>query len=182
MPATHPLRSSNFSATPAWWQRSVRSSVAAGWLGATVLGTAGVIEVARAWTTTPRAGAEASHVVGGMVVALLGISAFALGARARAFTGVSVAAAFALVAHGGTLVLEGQTVGALFLGIAPLVALLSHVAFTTRPADERAAVSGAKMVALWMKTSRRKTAPAARRVASPIPLAMRASQATIIDA
>jgi len=150
-------------------------------VGAALLATSAVIEVARAWTNAPHTGAEAAQVVGGIVVALLIVAAFALATRARAFAHASTAAGFVLVAHGGTLVLEGQIIGALFLGLAPVVALLAHVAFAPNAADQHAAAASARMLALWMKKSRR-IAPTAPPVASPIPLAMRASQATIIDA
>jgi hypothetical protein len=118
--------SATFAPSP-WYQCRVPTSVAAGAIGAAVLATAAAIEVARAWTNAgTTAGAEVTHVVGGVVVAILAAAGFAVGTRARALSGAAVAAAFVLVAHGGTLVLEGQIVGALFLGISPLVALLSH--------------------------------------------------------
>jgi hypothetical protein len=160
----------------------MRSSSAAGWVGAAVLGSSAAIELARAWTRAPGAAAEASDAMGGIVVAVLIVAAFAVATRARALANVAVAAGFVLVAHGGTLVLDGQTVGSLFLGIAPVAAVLSHAAFTVESAERREEARAARMLALWNKTSRRRTAPAARPVASPIPLAMRASQATIIDA
>jgi hypothetical protein len=86
-----------------------------------------------------------------------------------------VAGAFALLAHGGTLVLSGSTVGALFLGLAPLVAMLTNVALA-RPT--------AMVTTPWeMRTTAPtlKTARVALPAASRIPLSMRASQATIID-
>jgi hypothetical protein len=169
-----------------WLRRSVTSRAAAAISGAAVLGSAAAIEVARAWTDAPHPGVEAEQVVGGFVVALFVTAAFGLLARSRFFGSVVVAAVFALVAHGSTLALEGEMIGTLFLGLAPIVALLGHVTFAT---DEeldataaRDALMSAKLLALWMKTSRKRTVRAAPRAASPIPLAMRASQATIIDA
>lgn len=167
--------------------RTVSSRVAAGAIGASILGCAAAIEIARAWTDAPHVGAGAEQVVGGVVVALLVTAALGLAVRAAALSSVAVASVFALVAHGGTLVLEGELCGALFLGIAPLVALLAQATFAVDDALEataaREAFMRARLFALWMKTSRRRqTASGAAPAASPIPLAMRASQATIIDA
>jgi hypothetical protein len=171
----------------AWWRRTVSSRVAAGAIGASVLGCAAGIEIARAWTDAPHVGSAAEQVVGGVVVALFVTTAFGLLLRAEELSSLAVASVFAMVAHGGTLVLEGELCGALFLGIAPLVALLAQASFAVDDALEataaRDAFVRARLFALWMKTSRRRrTADVAARVASPIPLAMRASQATIIDA
>jgi hypothetical protein len=175
------------AAAGAWRSRTVSSRAAAGAIGATVLGCAAAIEVARAWTDAPHAGAAAEQIVGGVVVALFVTAAFGLLVRADALSSVAVASVFALVAHGGTLVLGGELCGAIFLGIAPFVALLAQATFAVDDALEttaaREAFARARLLALWMKTSRRRrTASAAARAASPIPLAMRASQATIIDA
>ena len=121
--------------------------------------------------------------MGGMLVALLVVAAFAFATRSTALAGVVVAATFALCAHGGTLVLQGETIGALYLGLAPVVGMLASIAFSPGTLREHNAALNAKMLGLWMKTRRpRKTAHAAAPVASRIPLAMRASQATIIDA
>jgi hypothetical protein len=178
----HPTVLATSKAAPvAWWRRTLRGSVAAAVIGAVTLAGAAGIEVARAWTSGPRAGAEATQVVGGVLVALFVVAAVGMAARARAMTGVIVASGFALFAHGGTLVLEGEVIGALFLGLAPVLAVLSNVAFAPSSVPQRDPAAGARLLALWMKTSRRKTAPGARRAASPTPLAMRASQATIID-
>ena len=158
-----------------WWRRSVGPSIVAGAIGAAMFGSAALIEVMRAWTTALKQGAEVSQVVGGLVVALLVVAAFGLALRMRALGGVAVAGAFALLAHGGTLVLSGSTVGALFLGLAPLVAMLTNVALA-RPT--------AMVTTSWEKkttAANRKTAPVVRRAASRIPLSMRASQVTIID-
>jgi hypothetical protein len=113
----------------AWWRRGVGAPIAAGVVGATLLASCAAIEIARAWTSAPRVAAEASHALGGLLVALFIVAAIGLGARARALGGVAVGAAFALLAHGATLVLQGELVGALFLGLAPVVGLLTHVAF-----------------------------------------------------
>ena len=172
-------------ATP-WWRRTLPSRVAAGVIAASVLGCAAGIELARAWAAPPHVGAEAEQVVGGVVVALFLTAALGLVMRVSGLERVAVAAIFALVAHGGTLVLEGELVGALFLGVAPVIALLTHATFAVDEAEEttsaRDALMRTRLLALWMKTSRRRIAPAAALAASPIPLAMRASQATIIDA
>lgn len=174
------------SPATAWWRRSLSRRVASGIIGAGVLGCAAGIEIARAWTDAPQLGVEAERVVGGAVVALFVTAALGLLTRASMLTSVAVAAVFALAAHGGTLVLEGELVGSLFLGIAPIVALLAHVTFAVDDGIEstaaREAFMRARMLALWTTTSRRRTARAAPLAASPTPLAMRASQVTIIDA
>jgi hypothetical protein len=124
-----------------WWRRGVGAPSAAGVVGAALLASCSAIEIARAWTSAPSVAAEASHALGGLLVALFLVAAIGLGARARALGGVAVGAAFALVAHGATLVLQGELVGALFLGLAPVVGLLTHVAFLAADAagdaDER---------------------------------------------
>jgi hypothetical protein len=112
-----------------WWRQAVGAQSAAGVIGAALLGSSAAIEIARAWTSAPRVAAEASHALGGLLVALFVVAAIGLGLRARAVGGVVVGAAFALVAHGATLALQGELVGALFLGVAPVAALLAHVAF-----------------------------------------------------
>ena len=169
-----------------WYLRSVSSRTAAGIAGAATLGCAAAIEVARAWTDSPHPGAEAEQVVGGIVVALFVVAACGLLARSSVFANMVVAAVFALVAHGATLALEGEMIGTLFLGLAPLVALLGQMTFAVDALLEttaaRDALTRAKLLALWMKTSRRRTVRAAPLAASPIPLAMRGSQVTIIDA
>jgi hypothetical protein len=174
------------ASSPPWFRRSVTSRSAAAISGAAVLGSAAGIEVARAWTDAPHPAVEAEQVVGGIVVALFVTAAFGLLMRASVFGSVVVASVFALVAHGSTLALEGEMIGTLFLGLAPIVALLGHLTFATDEELEitaaRDALMRTKLLALWMKTSRRRTVRAAPLAASPIPLAMRASQATIIDA
>jgi hypothetical protein len=167
------------------WSRPVPSRIVAGIASATVLACASGIEIARAWTDAPHVGAEAEHALGGLLVALFTVAAVGLGMRNRVLASAAVPAVFALVAHGGALVLEGELVGALFLGTAPLVALLAHATFAIdelmETAAARDAVMRANMLALWSRTSRKKTARAAAPAASPIPLATRASRATIID-
>jgi hypothetical protein len=184
-PAT-PVTPTHCRRTTSWYLRNVPSRTAAGIAGAATLGCAAGIEIARAWTDTPHTGAEAEQVVGGMVVALFVVAACGLLARSSLFASVLVAAVFTLVAHGATLALEGEMIGTLFLGLAPLVALLGHMTFAVDVVFEttaaRDALMRAKLLALWTKTSRRRTVRAAPLAASPIPLAMRASQATIIDA
>jgi len=173
------------SRAASFWSRPVASRVVAGIASAAVLACASGIEIARAWTDAPHVAAEAEHALGGLLVALFTVAAIGLGTRNRVLASAAVPAVFALVAHGGVLVLEGELVGALFLGIAPVVALLAHATFASdelmETAAARDAVMRANMLALWLKTSRKRTARAAAPVASPIPLAMRASRATIID-
>src|SRR4051812_43461868 len=81
----------------------VSVQVAAGIVGATVLCSAALIEVARAWTTTPRVLAEAGHALGGVMVALFVIAAVGVATRSRSLAGLAVASSFALLAHGLTL-------------------------------------------------------------------------------
>ena len=184
MPAA-PSTSGFTSTTASFWRRRVPSRVVAGVVSATVLACASGIEIARAWTDSPHVAAEPEQAAGGLLVALFTVAAIGLGMRNRVLASAAVPAVFGLVAHGGVLVLEGELVGALFLGIAPVVALLAHATFANdelmETAAARDAVMRATMLALWLKTSRKRTARAAAPAASPIPLAMRASQATIID-
>ncbi len=181
------LRATSFTSSPATslWNRPVPSRVVAGLASATVLACASGIEIARSWTDAPHVAAEAEQALGGLLVALFTVAAVGLGMRSRALAGAAVPAVFALVAHGGALVLGGELVGVLFLGVAPLVALLAHATFASdelmETAAARDAVMRARMLSLWLRTSRKKTARAAAPVASPIPLATRVSQATIID-
>jgi len=109
------------STPPRFWQKTLPTSQAAGWIGGTTLATAAAIEVARSWVTRPRVLAETGHALSGLLVALLVVSAFALLTRARALAPACVLAVYGLLAHGGTLVLGGQTTGGLFLGVVPLV-------------------------------------------------------------
>lgn len=108
---------------PGFWQKTVPSARAAGFIGATTLATAAAIEITRSWVGPPRVAAEIGHAISGVLVAVFVVSAFALVTRARALAPACVLAVYGLLAHGGALVLDGQTVGALFLGIVPLVAL-----------------------------------------------------------
>lgn len=149
------------------WRTTVRGSVAASIVGGAVLASAAGIEVARAWT---RPGAEATHVVGGVLVALFVAAAVGLAAQARPLANLAVAASFGLFTHGAVLALQGDVIGALFLGLAPITFMLAHMAFASPEAT---------MDDAW--TSQR-IARAARSVASRSRLAMRASQVTIINA
>lgn len=173
------------SVSGSWWRVTVRGSVAAGLVGAAALASAAGIEVARAWTARPQPGAEIGHVVGGVVVALFLVAASLLAGRAHSFGGVIVAASFALLAHGGVLALEGQTIGALFLGLAPIVFVLTSLALATpRGEDEMdevialrdepqkvslAAAPDATLVAEWFAKTEtsRSIARAAGRAVSP---------------
>ena len=140
--------------------------LAAGIVAATVLASAAGIESARAWTTAPGPLAEAGHAVGGVMVALFFIAAMGLAARSRALNGLAVASTFALVAHGATLVLQGQVVGALFVGLAPLVGVLAHVAFLPAESAPIPLTSDRIDIAWAIEKTHRKTARAARPVVS----------------
>jgi len=168
-----------------FWKRTLPGQVVAGIASSAVLACAAGIEIARAWTDAPHVAVEAEQAVGGLVVALFLAAAIGLAARSRVLASAAVPAVFGLVAHGGALVLEGAPVGALYLGIAPVVALLAHATFARDELMETAAardvVMRANMLALWLKTSRKRTVRAAPLAASPTPLAMRGSPATIID-
>ena len=157
---------------------SVRSTVsgpvAAGLVGAALLASAAAIEVARAWTTPSHVLAEAGHALGGVMVALFLVSAVGVGTRTRPLGGLAVASAFALLAHGVTLVLQGQLIGGLFAGLAPSVGLLAHIAFLRAPALPEPPTSARLDIAWAIAKSNRKTAPAAPRAASPSPSAMHA--------
>lgn len=146
--------------------------LAAGIVGATVLASAAGIEIARAWTTDPGPLAEASHAIGGVLVALFCISAIGLAARSRPLHGLAVASTFALVAHGATLALQGQTVGALFIGLAPLVGLLGHVAFAAAEVAPIPPSSDRIDIAWAIAKSRQKTARAAAHAVSRNQFAM----------
>ncbi len=140
--------------------------LAGGIVGATVLASAAGIEIARAWTTAPGPLAEAGHAVGGVMVALFCIAALGLAARSRALNGLAVASTFALVAHGAALVLQGQVIGALFVGLAPLVGVLAHVAFLPTESAPIPPTSDRIDIAWAIEKSRQKTARAARPVVS----------------
>jgi len=132
-----------------------------------VLASAAGIEVARAWTTAPGPLAEVGHAVGGVMVALFCVAAMGLAARSRALGGLAVASTFALVAHGVTLVMEGQLIGALFLGIAPLVGVLAHVTFLLPAAAPIPPTSDRIDIAWAIAKSRHKSARAAGHAVSP---------------
>ena len=168
-----------------FFHRRVPRRVVAGVASATVLACAAGIEIARAWREAPHAAAEADQAVDGLLVALFMAAAFGLAARSRTLASATVPAVFGLVAHGGVLVLQAELMGALFLGIAPVVALLAHATFAADDVIETAAardvVVRANMLALWLKTSRKRSVRAAPRAASPTPLATHESPATTID-
>lgn len=153
---------------------TVSGPVAAGVVGAALLASAAAIEIARAWTTPSHVLAEAGHAIGGVMVALFLVSAVGVGTRTRALGGLAVASAFALLAHGATLVLQGQLIGGLFAGLAPSVGLLAHLAFLRAPALPEPPTSARLDIAWAIAKSHRRTAPAARRAASPSPFAMHA--------
>jgi hypothetical protein len=146
---------------------TVSLPVASGILGATVLSSAASIEIARAWTTPPGVLAEVGHALGGVMVALFLLAGLGLAARCRPLSGLAIASTFVMVAHGATLVLQGQLVGALFVGLAPVVAALAHVAFV-EPQSKPAPPTSDRIDIAWaIAKSRQKTARAARPAVSP---------------
>lgn len=153
---------------------SVSLQAAAGVVGASVLGSAAAIEIARAWTTAPSVLAEAGHALGGVMVALFVIAAIGVATRARPLGGLAVASSFALLAHGLTLVLQGQIIGAVFIGIAPFAAVVAHVAFMPTPIAPVPPSSARLDIAWAIAKSRQKTARAAGRAVSRNQLAMHA--------
>jgi hypothetical protein len=116
-----------------FWKHTIPSSAAAGWVGAAVLASAAGIELARAWTQRPAAGGDAAQVVGGFLVAIFVLGAFVLATRTRDLATAAVISIFGVLAHGGTLVLDGHVVGAMFMGMGPVLALLTHVTFRPDP-------------------------------------------------
>ncbi len=153
---------------------TVRLQVAAGTLGAAVLASAAGIEIARAWTTSPRHLAEVSHVIGGVIVALFVLAGIGLAARSRPLAGLAIASAFALLAHGLTLVVQGQLVGAMFVGIAPIVASLTHFAFLPTPIAPVPPSSARLDIAWAIAKSHQRTARIAERAVSRSHFAMHA--------
>lgn len=171
-PAT-PNASHRHPALP-WWQRTVPAPTAAAVVGATVLGGAAVLLVAQAWSEAPKPLAEATHVVGGMIVALLVVAACVVGTRTRALGDLVVAAAFSLAAHGASVLIQGASAGLLFVALAPVVAALGHLALLPTPIAPAAPTSDRIDIAWAIAKSRRTTARAAARAASPSHLAMHA--------
>ena len=153
---------------------SVRVQVAAGVVGTAVLGCAAAIEIARAWTTPPRVLAEAGHAIGGVMVALFVLSGVGLAMRSRPLAGLAVASCFALLAHGLTIVLQGQTVGAIFVGLAPFVGALVHLAFMRAPIASVPPSSARIDIAWAIAKSRQQAGRAAPRPAARSPFAMHA--------
>lgn len=106
------------------------ASRAAGLVGGAILASAAAIDVARVWTCSsklPAGTAEVSQTMSGALVALFLLTGFTLALRVRALAPVCVVAFYALIAHGSALVLSGEVIGALFLGIVPLVIALARV-------------------------------------------------------
>lgn len=159
---------------PSWWRRTMPAPAAAGVVGASLLACGAVITVAHAWTEGPKPLAEVSHVIGGLIVALLVVAAVATGTRIRPLSDVVVAAAFSLAAHGASLVIQGAPVGGLLLALAPMVAVLAHVAFLPTPLAAAPHTSDRIDIAWAIAKSRRRTARAAQHAASPSHLAMHA--------
>lgn len=157
-----------------WWRRTVSAPAAAGVVGATVLVGAALLTVAHAWTEAPKPLAEVTHVIGGVIVALAVVAAFAVGTQARALRELVAASALGLAAHGASLLIQGELIGALFVALAPLVAFFAHLAFMASPIAPAPPTSDRIDIAWAIAKSRRTTAHAARRAASPSHLAMRA--------
>jgi len=126
-PRTAPLSSkTSTSSLLARLRRPVAWSRASAAIGATALVSAAAVEVARAWTAAPAPGVEAQHAASGMVVGLLLVASLALASRVRSLSVLPVLASFALLAHGLSLVLHAEAIGAIFAGLAPLVAALTR--------------------------------------------------------
>jgi hypothetical protein len=156
-----------------WWQRTVPLPAAAGVVGGVLLAASGALIVAHAWTWAPRL-TEVTQTIGGVIVALLAVAAVGVGTRARPLADLAAAAALSLAAHGASIAIQGSAFGALLLGLAPLVAVVAHVAFVTTPSAPAPPTSDRLDIAWAIAKSRRKTAPAAGRAASPNRLAMHA--------
>lgn len=118
-----------------FFAKRMSASRAAGLVGGAVFASAAAIDVARVWTSVgamgsprlPAGTSEASQVLSGILVAIFALSGFALAVRAKALAPICVVAFYALLAHGSSLVLSGEVIGAIYLGIVPLAIALSRV-------------------------------------------------------
>lgn len=122
-----------------FFAKRMSASRAAGFIGGAVFASAAAIDVARAWTSADRLSGphavvgtgqgtgEVSQILSGVLVALFLLSGFTLAVRAKVLAPVCVVAFYALIAHGSSLVLRGEVIGAVYLGIVPLVIALSRV-------------------------------------------------------
>ncbi|MDB4943815.1 MAG: hypothetical protein JWP97_3349 [Labilithrix sp.] len=150
--------------------RGVPVRAFAGYVGAATTLSASGIEIARAWTAPVSAHAGGTEVLGGTVVALLVLASVGLAARVHELGGVTVASSFGLLAYGVALVLQAQAVGAIFVGLAPIVGMLAHAAFLAPPAAPEPPTSARIDIAWAIAKSRAKarqgTARAAERAAS----------------
>lgn len=173
-PAAVPSARSCVARPTSWWRRTVTAPVAAGIVGGSLFVGAAALVVVQAWSARPRPLAEATHAIGGVSVALLVLAAVAVVTRARRLGGVAFAAALALAAHGVSLVLQGQTVGALLLGIAPIATALGHIALMPTPIAPVPPTRDRIDIAWAIAKSRHQTARSARRAVSPSRLAMHA--------
>lgn len=112
------------------FEKQMTTSQAAGLVGGAVFASAAAIEVARAWTSVSRLPAgtgEVSQVLSGALVAMFTLSAFTLCTRVKVLAPACIVAFYALIAHGSALVLSGEVIGAVYLGIVPLVIALARV-------------------------------------------------------
>lgn len=137
---------------------------ATGYVGAAILGSAAVIEVARAWLSAPCS--EAASFLGGSVVALFVLASIGLATRVKELGGIAIAAAFGLLVYGTILVLGGQSIGILFVGLAPISGVLTHIAFRHEPS-----LRDSIHLAWAIAKCRARAAQNAARVASRSPLA-----------
>lgn len=103
---------------------------AAGLVAGAIFASAAAIDIARVWTCAsklPPGTVEVTQTMSGALVALFLLTGFILALRVEALAPVCVVAFYALIAHGSALVLSGEVIGALFLGIVPLVIVLARV-------------------------------------------------------
>ena len=142
------------------FEKQMTARQAAGLVGGAVFASAAAIEVARAWTSSgrlPSGTGEVSQVLSGALVAMFTLSAFTLCARVKALVPACIVAFYALIAHGSALVLSGEVIGAVYLGIVPLVIALASVTMGPPWRSPHYLLSPARPV----------RAPAAARAASP---------------
>ena len=150
------------SPVPTFWKQTLSSTVVAGLLGATLLAMAGAIEIARAFTQPPQVGAEIENALSGILVVVFLVAAFAHATRLRTLGPVCILSVYTLIAHGGALVLGGHVVGAMFLGMAPLIAVCGRATMADGWADD-----ASKIPVVTDRPATPPTAPAAEPAASP---------------
>ena len=150
--------------------RSISAVRATGIVGATILVSSAAIDVVRAWLAAPGVVGDLGQVLGGAVVALFVLGALGSALRAKELGGVAVASSFALLVYGAILVMQGQSIGILFVGLAPLSGVLTHITFRQTPAPELV-LSGTIDLGWAIAKCRAKTARTAARAVSRSPLA-----------